>query len=91
MPLYEFRCRGCGGRFEATVPYGTMPPCPACGGESERVPSTFAGPFTVGMRGYAARRSNAQRAAREERRREQRELRREREQREPRREREQRG
>jgi len=79
MPLYEFRCRGCGERFEAMVPHAERPPCPACGAESERMLSVFAGPFTVGMRGYAARRSNSRRSAREERRREQRELRRERE------------
>lgn len=82
MPLYEFRCRRCQGRFDAQVPYGELPPCPQCGAdESERVLSAFAGPFTVGLRGYAARKSNAGRAAREERRREARETRREREQR----------
>jgi putative FmdB family regulatory protein len=82
VPLYEFRCRECQERFEAQVPYGELPPCPRCGeAHSERVPTAFAGPFTVGLRGYAARRSNATRAAREERRREQRAQRREREQR----------
>ena len=71
MPLYDFRCAGCGERFEARVAHGEQPPCPACGQrDGERMLSGFAGPFTVGMRGYAARRSDAKRAAREEQRRE---------------------
>jgi len=82
MPLYEFCCRRCRERFEARVPYGEPAPCPSCGStDTERALSAFAGPFTVGLRGYAARRSNAARAAREERRREERAARREREQR----------
>jgi len=77
MPLYDFRCRACGQEFESRTPVGETAPCPACGSpETERVPSPFAGPFTVGMRGYVARRSNANRAAREEQRREAREQRR---------------
>ena len=67
MPLYDFRCPACEQHFEQQVPYGELPPCPACGhAETERMLSAFAGPFTVGMRGYAARQSNAKRAAREE-------------------------
>jgi putative FmdB family regulatory protein len=67
MPLYDFRCPACEHRFEQQVPYGELPPCPACGHPAcERMMSAFAGPFTVGMRGLAARRSNAQRTAREE-------------------------
>jgi putative FmdB family regulatory protein len=67
MPLYEFRCRRCEHPFEERVPYGELPPCPECGSaETERILSGFSGPFTVGMRGYAARQSNAKRAAREE-------------------------
>jgi putative FmdB family regulatory protein len=72
MPLYDFRCRACGESFEARVPHSQTPPCPLCGAETERLLSVFAGPFTVGLRGYAARRSNAARAAREELRRERR-------------------
>jgi putative FmdB family regulatory protein len=67
VPLYDFRCQGCDHRFEAQAPYGELPPCPACGaGEAERLLTPFAGPFTVGMRGYTAKQSNAKRAAREE-------------------------
>jgi putative FmdB family regulatory protein len=77
MPLYEFNCRTCGTRFEAHVQYELLPPCPVCGGpDVERLLSPFAGPFTVGLRGAAARRSNAVRLAREEQRRERREQRR---------------
>lgn len=78
MPLYDFRCHDCDERFEAQVPHGELPPCPACGGEAtERLLAPFAGPFTVGMRGYAAKQSNAERSAREEQRTERREARRE--------------
>lgn len=67
MPLYDFRCIDCDHRFEAQVPYGESPTCPACGhAEAERVLSAFAGPFTVGKRGYAARKSNAERTVREQ-------------------------
>ena len=67
MPLYDFRCRQCGHSFEAQLPYGELPPCPVCGHEpADRVLSPFAGPFTVGLRGHAARRSDGTRAAREE-------------------------
>jgi putative FmdB family regulatory protein len=77
MPLYDFRCRACDERFEARTPHDELPPCPACeSADTERVPSAFAGPFAGGLRGEAAKRSNATRAAREEQRRERREQRR---------------
>jgi putative FmdB family regulatory protein len=67
MPLYDFRCPSCDHRFEAQLPYGESPPCPACGhAEAERILSAFAGPFTVGLRGSAARRSDAKRSTREQ-------------------------
>src|SRR4030081_1699231 len=67
MPLYDFRCRGCGERFEELAAPGDLPACPACGApEPERLLGSFAGPFIVGVRGQAARRSNSVRAAREE-------------------------
>ena len=69
MPLYDFTCAGCGTRFEARVSAGELPPCPACGaGETERVFSAFAGPFLVRPRGVTARRADAERRAREEKR-----------------------
>lgn len=67
MPLYDFRCAACETRFEAQVPHGERPPCPGCGSElTERQVSAFAGPFTVGLRGYSAKKSDATRSAREE-------------------------
>jgi putative FmdB family regulatory protein len=78
VPLYDFRCRSCGEEFEEFVPASTRPPCPACGApEAERLLTSFAGPFTVGLRGLAAKRSNATRRVREEQRAERREQRRE--------------
>jgi putative FmdB family regulatory protein len=77
MPLYDFRCGACGESFEARAAHDELPPCPFCGAaDTERIPSGFAGPFTVGLRGGPARRSNAVRRAREEQRRERREQRR---------------
>jgi putative FmdB family regulatory protein len=76
VPTYDFECTVCGERYEAMAPAGGEAPCPACGSTRvRRLFSGFAGPFTVGLRGQAARRSNAKRAAREEQRRERREAR----------------
>ena len=78
MPLYDFHCRRCGEEFEELVSASATPPCPACGApDPERQLGSFAGPFTVGLRGAAARRSNAVRRAREEQRAERRAKRRE--------------
>jgi len=80
MPLYDFRCPACGERFEAVTKPSETASCPSCGTpRCERIYSGFAGPFTVGLRGAAARRSDATRRAREEQRREQRAQRREKE------------
>jgi putative FmdB family regulatory protein len=43
MPLYEFECRRCDGRFEMLMRESTEPACPACGAtDVERALSTFA-------------------------------------------------
>jgi putative FmdB family regulatory protein len=46
MPLYEYRCRGCGERFEVLQRLGATGDdvfCPRCGGaRPERLLSTFA-------------------------------------------------
>jgi putative FmdB family regulatory protein len=77
VPTYDFECLECGERYEAMAPAGGEAPCTVCGSTKvRRLFSPFAGPFTVGLRGRAARQSNAKRAAREEQRRERREARR---------------
>lgn len=77
MPLYDFRCRGCGARFEERTGAEELAPCPDCGSDdTERLLSPFAGPFTVAPRGLAARRSDASRRVREEQRLERKEERR---------------
>ncbi len=71
MPLYDFRCGACGTRFEELVRQDEVPACPTCGApDSQRLLGTFAGPFSVGLRGAEARRSNAARGVREEQRQE---------------------
>ncbi|OFV91573.1 MAG: hypothetical protein A3G76_07790 [Acidobacteria bacterium RIFCSPLOWO2_12_FULL_65_11] len=44
MPIYDFKCRGCGHQFEGLVlPARTPPACPACQGQDlERLVSSFA-------------------------------------------------
>jgi len=32
MPIFEYRCEGCGHEFEALVRASTQPACPQCGG-----------------------------------------------------------
>ena len=77
MPLYDFHCRACEARFEARTPADGLARCPDCGSEeTERLLSPFAGPFTVRPRGLAARRADADRAAREQQRAERKEARR---------------
>lgn len=67
MPLYEFVCDGCGAPFEVIMPAGATAPCPACGNERvNRVFSPIAeAPLPVGLRGRAARESDARRSERE--------------------------
>jgi putative FmdB family regulatory protein len=72
MPIYEFECAACGSRFEELVALdAAAPPCPKCGApEPRRMLSQVFPSAKVGLRGEAARRSNATRRDREERRRE---------------------
>ncbi len=43
MPLFEYRCRECGKRFEEFVLGNAKPRCPACqGGRLEKLLSVFA-------------------------------------------------
>jgi putative FmdB family regulatory protein len=69
VPTYDFRCDSCGLEFEASVPVSERAACPECGTpESIRLYRPIAPPAGTGMKGYAARKSNAQRHDREERR-----------------------
>lgn len=34
MPIFEYRCQGCGQEFETLVRTGTVPACPACKSET---------------------------------------------------------
>ena len=43
MPLYEYRCEGCGTRFEALIQGSQKAACTSCGGKKlEKLLSTFA-------------------------------------------------
>jgi putative FmdB family regulatory protein len=73
VPLYEFRCPRCSARFEALTAPAETPPCPSCGAAGpDRLFSPISRPLKLGLRGRAARRSDALRRVREERRREER-------------------
>ena len=66
MPLYDFACDACGAEFEAVAPAGETAPCAACGSAStQRLWRPIAPPLKFGLRGAAARESNARRAERE--------------------------
>ncbi|HEX8645582.1 MAG TPA: zinc ribbon domain-containing protein [Thermoleophilaceae bacterium] len=73
MPIYEFSCDACGTAFEELTRADELPPCPSCGApEPRRVLSQVAPTPRIGLRGAEARRSDATRRAREERKREER-------------------
>jgi putative FmdB family regulatory protein len=50
MPLYDFRCRACGHRFEELVKVDERPSCAKCGGEVERLDSFSAAVSTQSSR-----------------------------------------
>jgi putative FmdB family regulatory protein len=70
MPLFDFECHACGTVFEDLVARADAPvPCPACdSADVERLFSRIAAGRKVGLTGADARRSNADRRVREERR-----------------------
>jgi putative FmdB family regulatory protein len=79
VPIYDFRCDACGAAFEELVKADELPPCPSCGAPGpRRLLSQVAPTPRIGLRGAEARRSDATRRAREERKREQRAAKRER-------------
>jgi putative FmdB family regulatory protein len=64
MPLYDFRCRACGKRFEELVRLGETPECPKCHDATpERLFSATAGVSTDRTRkrtaGVARRKAGA--------------------------------
>jgi putative FmdB family regulatory protein len=67
VPLYDFRCRGCGEEFEALVRPPAEPSCPACAAtDLERLVTGFSFSVRSGGLSPAARRAvqkqqNAQR------------------------------
>jgi putative FmdB family regulatory protein len=68
MPLYDFACDACGHEFEAQAPTGETAACPSCdagSAETRRLWRPIAPPAKLGLRGRAARESNARRAERE--------------------------
>ncbi|MGB9608022.1 MAG: FmdB family zinc ribbon protein [bacterium] len=42
MPIYEFICKKCGHKFSTLCKVGEEVPCPECGGETQKLFSTFA-------------------------------------------------
>jgi len=78
VPIYEFTCDACGASFDELTRADELPPCPECGSpDPRRLISQVAPTPRIGLRGAAARRSDATRRAREEKKREQRAARRE--------------
>ena len=66
MPLYDFECEACGERFEEWAAPGEAPACPACrGADTRRLFTPISPPAKLGLRGAAARDSNARRSERE--------------------------
>jgi putative FmdB family regulatory protein len=66
MPLYDFGCDACDERFEAWARPGERPACPACGApRTRRLYTPISPPPKLGLRGRAARESDARRAERE--------------------------
>ncbi|HET7131753.1 MAG TPA: zinc ribbon domain-containing protein [Gammaproteobacteria bacterium] len=56
MPLYDFKCRKCGKKFEELVRLGDTPVCPKCGAaDTERLFSVTAGISTSTTRDRSTR------------------------------------
>lgn len=65
MPIYEFECEGCGGRFEELVAAEGTAACPACGSERTRRLLSEVAPPSRQPRGARVRSGESQRRERE--------------------------
>jgi putative FmdB family regulatory protein len=70
MPIYEFECEGCGGRFEELVATGGVVACPSCGSARTRRLLSSVSPPGRQPRGAAVRSDESRRRERESARRE---------------------
>jgi putative FmdB family regulatory protein len=60
MPLYDFKCRSCGHKFEELVKLGEAPSCPKCGAAApERLFAMSAGVSTEKTRNRSAKKARA--------------------------------
>ena len=54
MPIYEYRCAGCGNDFEMTRSFAQSSepaPCPSCGEPSQKLVSQFASKVEYAIKG----------------------------------------
>jgi putative FmdB family regulatory protein len=65
MPIYEFECEACGGRFEELMASGQAAACPSCGSESTRRLLSAVAPPGRQPRGAAVRSDESRRRERE--------------------------
>jgi putative FmdB family regulatory protein len=65
MPIYEFECEDCGGRFEELVGAEAAATCPACGSERTRRLLSPVSPPGRQPRGAAVRSNESQRREKE--------------------------
>ncbi|HEX5983740.1 MAG TPA: zinc ribbon domain-containing protein [Solirubrobacterales bacterium] len=65
MPIYEFECEECGGRFEELVAAGEAAACPTCGSERTRRLLSEVAPPSRQPRGAKVRSGESQRRERE--------------------------
>ena len=64
MPIYDYRCRGCGAEFEALVRASSAPACPTCASaDLARLPSFLTAVRTEAARDVAMRAAQKRDAA----------------------------
>ena len=65
MPIYEFECEQCGGRFEVLTSGGAEPACPDCGSRDTRRRLSAVAPQSRQPRGAGVRSDESRRRERE--------------------------